>query len=85
MITFVLVSLLNANFVISDTLGKNRCVDTRGKNILKMARVSLKLGDRDTPALHVEWLLSKAICSSEEIEVEESYLHYESERHQVIH
>ena len=85
MFTFVLVSLLNANFVISDTIGKNRCVGTRGKNILKMARVSLKLEDRDTPALHVEWLLSKAICSSEEIEVEESYLHYESERHQVIH
>ena len=74
MITFVLVSPLNANFVISDTLGKNLCVDTQEKNILKMARVSLKLGDRDTPAPHVEWLLSKAICSSEEIEVEEWYL-----------
>ena len=84
MITIVLVSPLNANFVISDTLGKNLCVDTQEKNILKMARVSLKLGDRDTPATHVEWLLSKVICSSEEIEVEEWYLRFQSETSQVI-
>ena len=70
-ITTALVSPLNANFVIRDTPGKSLCEGIREKNILKMAKVSLKLGDRDTPAPHVEWFLNKAIFTSKKMNVEE--------------
>ena len=62
-ITTVLVSLSNAVPVRNDTLEKNLYEGIQEMNILRKAKTSLKLGDRDTPAPFVGWFSSKAICS----------------------